>query len=67
MITKQSPSMLTEIDQCIFSLAFWRWQHKYVQPKKVGIAPFVQVAIGSMIFFYALNYGKMSKLLHIST
>nr|SVE93393.1 EOG090X0JXG [Moina brachiata] len=41
------------------SRAFWRWQHKYMQPKKVGIAPFLQVAVGSMIFFYALNYGKM--------
>lgn len=45
------------------NLAFWRWQHKYLQPKKVGIAPFVQVTVASMIFFYALNYGKMSKFL----
>ncbi|XP_057381507.1 putative ATP synthase subunit f, mitochondrial [Daphnia carinata] len=42
-----------------FSRGFWRWQHKYLQPKKVGIAPFVQLTVGSMIFFYALNYGKM--------
>ncbi|KAH9640075.1 hypothetical protein HF086_016006 [Spodoptera exigua] len=27
-----------------FSRAWWRWQHKYVQPKKVGIAPFFQLA-----------------------
>ncbi len=46
---------------CDFFLGFWRWQHKYMQPKKVGIAPFVQVTVGAMIFFYALNYGKMSK------
>nr|SVE92787.1 EOG090X0JXG [Megafenestra aurita] len=41
------------------SRGFWRWQHKYMQPKKVGIAPFVQVTVASMIFFYALNYGKL--------
>ena len=35
-----------------------------MQPKKVGIAPFVQVTVGAMIFFYALNYGKMSKCLN---
>jgi len=43
------------------SRAFWRWQHKYVQPKKVGIAPFLQIAVGSMIIFYCFNYGKLSK------
>ncbi|KAK3862805.1 hypothetical protein Pcinc_031362 [Petrolisthes cinctipes] len=42
------------------SRAFWRWQHKYVLPKKTGIAPFAQLAIGSMIFFYAINYGKLA-------
>jgi hypothetical protein len=43
------------------SRAFWRWQHKYCQPKRAGIAPFYQVIVGSMIFFYAINYGKISK------
>lgn len=43
------------------SRAFWRWQHKYMQPKKAGIAPFLHVVFGSMIFFYCINYGKMSK------
>ncbi|EFX90222.1 hypothetical protein DAPPUDRAFT_220245 [Daphnia pulex] len=42
-----------------FSRGFWRWQHKYMQPKKVGIAPYVQITVGAMIFFYTLNYGKM--------
>ncbi|ROT72176.1 putative ATP synthase subunit f, mitochondrial [Penaeus vannamei] len=41
------------------SRAWWRWQHKYVQPKKTGIAPFLQLMVGSMAFFYMLNYGKM--------
>ena len=45
----------------MFSTAFWRWQHKYVQPKKVGIAPFGQIAVGAMIVFYIFNYGKLSK------
>ncbi|XP_076050754.1 ATP synthase, subunit F [Oratosquilla oratoria] len=42
-----------------FSRAFWRWQHKYMQPKKAGIAPLLQVTVASMAFFYAINYGKM--------
>lgn len=44
-----------------FSRAWWRWNHKYVQPKRAGIAPFLQVIVGSMVFFYAINYGKLSK------
>lgn len=43
------------------SRAWWRWQHKYVQPKRAGIAPFFQLVTASMIFFYAINYGKMSE------
>lgn len=43
------------------SRAFWRWQHKYVQPKRAGIAPFFQLTVASMIFFYTINYGKMTK------
>lgn len=44
------------------SRAWWRWQHKYVQPKRAGIAPMFQLIAGSMLFFYAINYGKTSKL-----
>lgn len=43
------------------SRAWWRWQHKYVQPKRAGIAPMFQLIAGSMLFFYAINYGKTSK------
>ncbi|XP_018566403.1 putative ATP synthase subunit f, mitochondrial [Anoplophora glabripennis] len=42
------------------SRAWWRWQHKYVQPKRAGIAPFLHVVFGSMAVFYVLNYGKIS-------
>jgi hypothetical protein len=48
------------------SRCFWRWQHKYCQPKRAGIAPFFQVVVGSMIFFYAINYGKTSECLNDS-
>ncbi|KAM7341948.1 ATP synthase, subunit F isoform 1-T2 [Cochliomyia hominivorax] len=41
------------------SRAWWRWQHKYVQPKRAGIAPFFQITAVAMTFFYAINYGKM--------
>uniref|UniRef100_A0A336JVX2 CSON009990 protein n=1 Tax=Culicoides sonorensis TaxID=179676 RepID=A0A336JVX2_CULSO len=41
------------------SRAFWRWQHAYAQPRRAGIAPVFQVIVGSMIFFYCINYGKL--------
>ncbi|KAK9744736.1 Mitochondrial F1F0-ATP synthase, subunit f [Popillia japonica] len=44
-----------------FSRAWWRWQHKYVQPKRAGIAPFFQLVTGAMVFFYVINYAKLSK------
>ncbi|XP_069692197.1 putative ATP synthase subunit f, mitochondrial [Periplaneta americana] len=40
------------------SRAWWRWQHKYVHPKRAGVAPFFQVVAASMAFFYFINYGK---------
>lgn len=43
------------------SRTWWRWQHKYVQPKRAGIAPMFQLIAGSMLFFYAINYGKTSE------
>ncbi|XP_011642219.1 putative ATP synthase subunit f, mitochondrial [Pogonomyrmex barbatus] len=43
----------------LFSRAFWRWQHKYVQPKRTGIAPFFQATISAMILFYIINYNKL--------
>ncbi|KAL1494143.1 hypothetical protein ABEB36_009788 [Hypothenemus hampei] len=42
------------------SRAYWRWQHKYVQPKRAGIAPFLHIVFGSMTFFYILNYPRIS-------
>ncbi|XP_070495989.1 putative ATP synthase subunit f, mitochondrial [Chironomus tepperi] len=41
------------------SRAWWRWQHKYMQPKRSTMAPYFQLIVGSMVFFYAINYGKM--------
>ncbi|XP_076686201.1 ATP synthase, subunit F [Andrena cerasifolii] len=38
------------------SRAFWRWQHKYVQPRRAGAASIFQVAVGASLIFYALNY-----------
>merc|ERR1712002_751570 len=42
------------------SRAFWRRQHKYVLPKKTGFAPFAQLMVGSMAFFYLINYSKLA-------
>ncbi|EDV57035.1 putative ATP synthase subunit f, mitochondrial [Drosophila erecta] len=41
------------------SRAWWRWQHKYVFPKRAGIAPFFQLTVASMTFFYLINYTKL--------
>ncbi|XP_031846217.1 ATP synthase, subunit F [Nomia melanderi] len=38
------------------SRGFWRWQHKYIHPRKSGIAPYFQLAVGGSIIFYMLNY-----------
>ncbi|XP_050315206.1 putative ATP synthase subunit f, mitochondrial [Anthonomus grandis grandis] len=43
------------------SRAYWRWSHKYVQPKRAGIAPFLQVLFGAMGTFYFLNYHRISQ------
>ncbi|RXG73342.1 putative ATP synthase subunit f, mitochondrial [Armadillidium vulgare] len=40
---------------------FWRWNDKYALAKKSGIAPYVHVCVGSMLFFYIINYGKITK------
>uniref|UniRef100_A0A646QEM3 ATPase-f n=1 Tax=Hemiscolopendra marginata TaxID=943146 RepID=A0A646QEM3_9MYRI len=45
----------------VCSRAFWSWQQKYVQPKRTGIAPVIHVCVGSMVFFYLINYGKIRK------
>ncbi|GBP79502.1 Putative ATP synthase subunit f, mitochondrial [Eumeta japonica] len=52
---KKTPSAV--LGAC--SRAWWRWQHKYMQPRKVGAAPFLQLIVGSIAFFYVINYGKI--------
>lgn len=46
-----------------FSRAYWRWQHKYVQTRRVGVAPFFQFAFANMFIFYIFNYNRLSKSL----
>lgn len=43
------------------SRTFWRWQHKYCQTKRVGVAPFFQFAALNMVFFYIINHNRISK------
>lgn len=40
------------------SRAWWRYSHKYQQPKYCGITPIIQVCAVGMTFFYFLNYQK---------
>ncbi|XP_065210428.1 putative ATP synthase subunit f, mitochondrial [Planococcus citri] len=46
----------------LWSRAFWRWQHKYVQPKRVTGAWVLQTIVPMMMFMYSINFGK--KLVH---
>jgi len=50
----KSPSAIAGL----FSRAYWRWSHKYVQPKRATVTPLIHIIAGSMLFFYAINYGK---------
>merc|ERR1712080_193600 len=40
------------------SRAYWRWSHKYVLPKYTGLAPCIQLIVGSCVVFYVINAGK---------
>ncbi|CAI6357097.1 unnamed protein product [Macrosiphum euphorbiae] len=42
----------------LFSRAYWRWSHQYVQPKRTTVAPLIQGLTGMMLIFYIINYGK---------
>uniref|UniRef100_T1JMH3 ATP synthase subunit f, mitochondrial n=1 Tax=Strigamia maritima TaxID=126957 RepID=T1JMH3_STRMM len=33
-----------------FSRGYWRWQMKYVQPKRSGVASYLQFVVGAMFF-----------------
>ncbi|XP_017879514.1 putative ATP synthase subunit f, mitochondrial, partial [Ceratina calcarata] len=41
------------------SRAFWRWQMKYIHPRKANMAPIWQLCAGGMILFYSLNYQRL--------
>lgn len=45
----------------VCSRAWWRWQHKYVLPKRAGLVGVAQFcAVWSALFYY-LNYNKMKQ------
>lgn len=43
------------------SRAWWRWSHKYTQPRRTGVAPYFQIVTCSMAIFYFINYQRISK------
>lgn len=45
----------------VVSRAWWKWQHKYMQPKRSTMAPYYQLLIASIIFTYSINYGKIKE------
>lgn len=47
----------------VFSRAYWRWNHKYCQARRTGIAPYFQLITAGMIFFYCINSQRISKYL----
>ncbi|CAG7837916.1 unnamed protein product [Allacma fusca] len=40
------------------SRAWWRWNHKFIFPRNAGLSGPIQVAVGSMLFFYVINYRR---------
>merc|ERR1712168_282793 len=40
------------------SRVYWRWCHKYVYPKRTGLAPGIQLIVGWSALFYLINYRK---------
>ncbi|XP_011501622.1 PREDICTED: putative ATP synthase subunit f, mitochondrial [Ceratosolen solmsi marchali] len=57
---KYSPPAIT----AAISRAWWRWQMKYVQPKRTGMAPLYHLLIGAMTFSYAINYKRIKNHRH---
>lgn len=43
----------------LISRAWWRYQHKYIFPKRGGVAPVFQILFGGMALFYCLNYKRI--------
>ncbi|KAK9500645.1 hypothetical protein O3M35_001873 [Rhynocoris fuscipes] len=41
------------------SRAMWRWQHKYLHPKRAGMAAFLHFSTSMMFIFYIFNYKRM--------
>merc|ERR1712080_637147 len=39
---------------------WWRWQFNYMQPKRAGFAGVAQFLVAVPVFFYVLNYEKLS-------
>ncbi|CAK9833222.1 Putative ATP synthase subunit f, mitochondrial [Anthophora retusa] len=40
----------------LISRAYWRWNLKYIHPKKANMAPIFQAAVSLSILFYVMNY-----------
>merc|ERR1712109_305382 len=40
--------------------AWWRWQCNYIQPKRAGFAGVAQFFVAVPVFFYILNFEKLS-------
>lgn len=57
----KSPQALT----AGLSRAWWRWQHKFVQPRRVTLAPFFQLVAASSFVFYIFNYHRISEFFFI--
>jgi len=42
------------------SRAYWRWNHKYVLPKRAKLTPVFQFCAAWSAFFYILNHKKIN-------
>ncbi|EEC00200.1 putative ATP synthase subunit f, mitochondrial [Ixodes scapularis] len=52
---KKSPQSVAGL----FSRVYWRWQQKYVLPRRAGIVGAAQFCVAWSALFYWINYNKL--------
>ncbi|XP_003742138.1 putative ATP synthase subunit f, mitochondrial [Galendromus occidentalis] len=45
----------------MISRAYWRWQIKYLLPRRATPAPYYQFIVGSMLLFYYINHHRLAE------
>lgn len=57
---------LSDVFDCLFVPAYWRWSTKYLLSKRTSIAPLIQFSAGLAVAYYFLQYRSHSMLILLS-